>query len=100
FGIIERLQFYDRKSLITILSRTASLLKIALTDDGAEEVARRSRGTPRVANRLLRRVRDYAEVRGDGRITTDLANYSLEQLEVDPLGLDHMDRKILSLILE
>src|SRR5690606_4782546 len=71
-----------------------------LTDDGAHEISRRSRGTPRVANRLLKRVRDYAQVRGDGRITTELANYSLDQLEVDQLGLDPMDRKILGLIIE
>lgn len=100
FGILERLQFYDRKSLMTILKRSAELLNIPLTLEGSEELARRSRGTPRIANRLLRRVRDYAEVRGDGEITTALAVYSLEQLEVDPLGLDQMDRKILLLILE
>lgn len=100
FGILERLSFYDRKSLMQILNRSAQLLKVELTDDGAEEVARRSRGTPRVANRLLRRVRDYAQVRGDGKITTELAKYSLDQLEVDQLGLDQMDRKILTLILE
>lgn len=100
FGILERLSFYDRSSLIAILLRSAGLLKIPLTKDCAEEMARRSRGTPRVANRLLRRVRDYAQVRGDGRITPALAQYSLEQLEVDPLGLDQMDRKILLLILE
>ena len=100
FGVLERLSFYDRKALIAILNRSAKILDIPLTADGAEEIARRSRGTPRVANRLLRRVRDYAQVKGDGQITTQLANYSLEQLEVDPLGLDSMDRKILSLIHE
>jgi Holliday junction DNA helicase RuvB len=100
FGILERLSFYDRTSLMAILKRSAEILKISLTDEGSMEIARRSRGTPRVANRLLRRVRDYAEVRGDGQITTELANYSLGQLEVDPLGLDQMDRKILLLILE
>jgi holliday junction DNA helicase RuvB len=71
-----------------------------LTPEGAEEIARRSRGTPRIANRLLRRVRDYAEVKGDGKITTELAKYALDQLEVDQLGLDPMDRKILCLIYE
>lgn len=100
FGILERLSFYDRPSLMTILHRSAQLLGIPLTAEGSEELARRSRGTPRVANRLLRRVRDYAQVRGDGEITTELARYSLEQLEVDPLGLDQMDRKILTLISE
>jgi len=100
FGILERLSFYDRASLKAILKRSSEILEIPLTTEGSEEIARRSRGTPRVANRLLRRVRDYAEVRGDGQITTDLAKYSLEQLEVDPLGLDQMDRKILTLILE
>jgi holliday junction DNA helicase RuvB len=100
FGIIERLSFYDRKSLVTILQRSAKLLGIALDEEAANEIACRSRGTPRVANRLLRRVRDYAEVRGDGRITNALSKYSLEQLEVDPHGLDQMDRKILLLILE
>lgn len=100
FGILERLNFYDLASLKIILERSAKLLAIPLTDEGAGEVARRSRGTPRIANRLLRRVRDYAQVKGDGCITTELARYSLEQLEVDPLGLDQMDRKILTLILE
>jgi len=100
FGIVERLTFYDRKSLIAILQRSAGLLKVDLTAEGAEEIARRSRGTPRVANRLLRRVRDYAEVKGNGRITTEIAHYSLDQLEVDQMGLDQMDRRILTLILE
>lgn len=98
FGILERLNFYDRGSLVTILGRSAGLLKVSLHPDGAEEIARRSRGTPRVANRLLRRVRDYADVRGNGVITTELARYALNELEVDLLGLDQMDRKILTLI--
>ena len=100
FGIFERLNFYDRQSLVAILDRSARLLKVSLHPDGAEEIARRSRGTPRIANRLLRRVRDYADVRGDGVITPELARYSLDELEVDRLGLDQMDRKILALILE
>jgi Holliday junction DNA helicase RuvB len=100
FGILERLSFYDRASLVTILRRSSQLLNVALVGHGADELARRSRGTPRIANRLLRRVRDYAQVQGDGQITTELAMHSLEQLEVDPLGLDHMDRKILTLIIE
>ena len=100
FGIVERLSFYDRASLVQILNQSAVRLKTNLTAEGAEELARRSRGTPRIANRLLRRVRDYAEVKGDGRITTELAKYALDQLEVDQLGLDPMDRKILFLIYE
>jgi holliday junction DNA helicase RuvB len=100
FGIVERLSFYDRPSLVKILEHSADRLRTNLTVEGAEEIARRSRGTPRIANRLLRRVRDYAEVKGDGRITTELARYALDQLEVDQLGLDSMDRKILSLIYE
>jgi Holliday junction DNA helicase RuvB len=98
FGIVERLAFYDRDSLISILSRSAKLLNIELLGDGAQQIARRSRGTPRVANRLLKRVRDYADVHGDGQITADLAAYALDQLEVDQLGLDPMDRRILWLI--
>src|SRR5690606_12363078 len=100
FGILERLTFYDRGALTAILQRAAKILNIHLTNEGALEISKRSRGTPRVANRLLKRVRDYAQVRGDGSITTELANYSLDQLEVDQLGLDPMDRKILSLIVE
>ncbi|MCB0341981.1 MAG: Holliday junction branch migration DNA helicase RuvB [Pseudobdellovibrionaceae bacterium] len=100
FGIVERLTFYDKASLVAILKRSASLLGILLTEDGALEIARRSRGTPRIANRLLKRVRDYAEVHGDGNITTEQAQYALDQLEVDRLGLDPMDRRILTLIKE
>ena len=99
FGIVERLAFYDRESLILILTRSAQLLNIELQPDGAEQIARRSRGTPRVANRLLKRVRDYADVHGDGKITAELAAYALDKLEVDQLGLDPMDRRILALIL-
>lgn len=99
FGIVERLSFYDRKALGQILSRSSKLLGINMTTSGAEEIARRSRGTPRIANRLLKRVRDYAEVKGDGNINDEMARYALDQLEVDQLGLDPMDRKILSLIL-
>lgn len=98
FGIIERLSFYNKPSLITILKRSAGLLGIELPDDGALQIASRSRGTPRVANRLLKRVRDYADVKGDGKVTDELASYALDQLEVDQLGLDPMDRRILWLI--
>lgn len=100
FGIVERLSFYNRDSLKQIILRSANLLGVELETGGAEELAKRSRGTPRIANRLLKRVRDYADVSGDGVITSKLANYALDQLEVDRLGLDNMDRKILSLILQ
>lgn len=98
FGIIERLSFYDKNDLKVILNRSAEILDVKLDEKGAVEIARRSRGTPRVANRLLRRVRDYAEVKSNGVITDELAQYALDQLEVDRLGLDQMDRKILNLI--
>ncbi len=98
FGIIERLSFYDRESLVTILKRSASLLSIDLDDSGADQIARRSRGTPRVANRLLKRVRDYADVHGNGHVDAKIAEFALNELEVDQLGLDPMDRRILTLI--
>lgn len=100
FGIVERLQFYDKKALQTILMRSAEILKVKMDEEGAEEVARRSRGTPRVANRLLKRVRDYAQVKGTGIIDREIAIYALNQLGVDQYGLDLMDRRILSLISE
>lgn len=100
FGIVERLSFYDRPDLVKIIRRSAGLLNVNMTEDGAEEVAKRCRGTPRIANRLLKRVRDYAQVKGNGTINQELANYALDQLEVDHLGLDEMDRKILTLILD
>lgn len=98
FGIVERLSFYERSSLVKILNRSASLLEIKLVEEGAAEIARRSRGTPRIANRLLKRVRDYAQVKGKGHIDFDMAEYALNELEVDKYGLDPMDRKILTLI--
>ncbi|MCC7405077.1 MAG: Holliday junction branch migration DNA helicase RuvB [Bdellovibrionales bacterium] len=98
FGILERLSFYDRAALKEILFRSAGLLQVKLDEAGADEIARRSRGTPRVANRLLKRVHDYALVKGDGVIHGKLASFALDQLEVDQLGLDHMDRRILYLI--
>lgn len=100
FGIVERLQFYDRTSLQKILVRNAGLLKMKLNDDGAEEIARRSRGTPRIANRLLKRVRDFADVQGNGVVDKSLAESALDRLGVDKLGLDLMDRKLLTLIYE
>jgi len=100
FGIVEPFDFYTAAELTTIVRRSARLLGIPIDDAGAEELGRRARGTPRIANRLLRRVRDFAEVRGDGTITKDLADYALERLEVDALGLDAGDRKILSTIIK
>ncbi len=100
FGIPEALNFYDCKSLVLILTRSAEILGIEMSPEGAIEIARRCRGTPRIANRLLKRVRDYAQVKGDGKISLELAQYALNQLEVDTIGLDEMDRKILSLISE
>lgn len=100
FGIVERLQFYDRGSLQKILNRNSGLLKMNLAEDGAEEIARRSRGTPRIANRLLKRVRDFADVQGNGFVDESLAENALNRLGVDKLGLDMMDRKLLTLIYE
>lgn len=100
FGIVARLEFYTPEELTRIVSRSAGLLNVTLGEDGAFEVARRSRGTPRIANRLLRRVRDYAEVRSDGIVTAQVADAALAMLDVDPAGLDVMDRKLLSAILE
>ncbi|WP_434630801.1 Holliday junction branch migration DNA helicase RuvB [Chromobacterium sp. CV08] len=100
FGIVARLEFYTADELTRIVGRSAGLLNVQLSDDGAFEVARRSRGTPRIANRLLRRVRDYAEVKSDGVVTAAVADAALAMLDVDPAGLDVMDRKLLSAILE
>jgi Holliday junction DNA helicase RuvB len=99
FGIVETFGFYSAAELTAIVQRSARLLGIAVDDAGAEEIGRRARGTPRIANRLLRRVRDFADVRGDGRITRDVAEYALERLEVDSAGLDAGDRRILSTII-
>jgi len=100
FGVIERLEFYSHADLATIVSRSARLLNIATADSGSIEIARRSRGTPRIANRLLRRVRDFAEVEHDGNISQAVADASLQRLEVDHLGLDQQDRKLLSVIID
>lgn len=99
FGIVSRLEFYSADDLTNIVQRSAQLLNTPLTPDGAIEVARRARGTPRIANRLLRRVRDYAQVKSDGTITADIAKAALTMLEVDPHGLDLMDRKLLEAII-
>lgn len=100
FGVISRLEFYTDEQLSIIVERSAGLLNIAIDKDGATEIARRSRGTPRIANRLLRRVRDFAEVMGDGKINRDIADSSLQRLEVDSSGFDHMDRLLLLTIIE
>ena len=99
FGIVSRLEFYTPEELAKIVTRSASLLNAAIVDDGALEIARRSRGTPRIANRLLRRVRDYAEVKGTGQITKPIADAALKMLDVDPVGFDLMDRKLLEAVL-
>jgi len=100
FGIVARLEFYTPEELTLIIRRSAQLLNCEIVDNGAAEIARRSRGTPRIANRLLRRVRDFAEVKAEGNITGDVADAALSMLDVDELGLDIMDRKLLGAMLE
>ena len=100
FGIVARLEFYSEDDLAAIVARSARLLAATIDEAGSREIARRARGTPRIANRLLRRVRDYVEVRADGRITRPLADAALSMLEVDALGLDVMDRKLLLTMIE
>ena len=100
FGAVYRLDFYDQEAIDAIIRRNAAILQVPTEDEGATEIARRSRGTPRVANRLLRRVRDYAQVRADGVITADVAREALARLEVDDLGLDEVDHKVLRTIIE
>jgi len=100
FGIVARLEFYTHGELKQIVARSARLMNVELSDDGAVEVAKRSRGTPRIANRLLRRVRDFAEVKADGKVTRDVADAALFMLDVDKAGLDMMDRKLLQAVLE
>src|SRR5476649_2049278 len=100
FGIVARLEFYGQDDLATIVRRSSQLLNIEIENQGAGEVARRSRGTPRIANRLLRRVRDYAQVKADGKISKPVADAALKMLDVDALGLDLMDRKLLLAVIE
>ena len=100
FGIVQHLDFYSQQDLEIIIHRSAEILGVEIEATGASEIARRSRGTPRIANRLLRRVRDYAEVLSDGRITQDVARRALDEMEVDRFGLDEIDRKLLSIIIE
>jgi Holliday junction DNA helicase RuvB len=100
FGIVARLEFYSEAELARIVRRSAQLLEVKLVEEGAAEIARRSRGTPRIANRLLRRVRDYAEVKADGVVSAAVAEAALKMLDVDALGLDLMDRKLLLAVIE
>ncbi|MCL4160396.1 UNVERIFIED_CONTAM: hypothetical protein GTU68_057183, partial [Idotea baltica] len=100
FGIVQRLEFYSSADLAGIVSRSAKLLEVEIDAAGCEEVARRSRGTPRIANRLLRRVRDYADIKADGKVTADVADAALNMLKVDKLGLDSMDRRLLHAIID
>ena len=100
FGVLMRLELYTHNELATIVTRSSDILGIKISKDGAEEIAKRSRGTPRIANRLLKRVRDFAQIMGDGEITKEIADYALKQLEIDELGLDGTDRKMLSTIIK
>jgi len=100
FGIVQRLEFYNVADLATIVSRSAKIMGVDMEDGGAVEVARRSRGTPRIANRLLRRVRDFAEVKGDGVVTQAIADRALDMLNVDVQGFDHLDRRLLLAMIE
>jgi holliday junction DNA helicase RuvB len=100
FGIVARLEFYTNDELAKIVHRSAALLEVSMQSAGALEIAKRSRGTPRIANRLLRRVRDYAQVKSDGVVTSDIADAALQMLDVDKLGFDVMDRKLLQAVLE
>ena len=100
FGIVQRLEFYGVPDLSTIVSRSAEILGMSLDDDGAREIAMRSRGTPRIANRLLRRVRDYAEVKADGKVSAQVADAALNMLNVDNRGFDHLDRRLLLAMIE
>ena len=100
FGVLLKLELYTPEELADIVKRSAKILDISITDDGAYGIASRSRGTPRIANRLLKRIRDFALVKGDGTITSEIAKYSLEALEIDELGLDNIDRRMLEAIIK
>lgn len=99
FGVISKLELYSPEELAKIVTRSAGLLNVEIDGDGALEIASRSRGTPRIANRLLKRVRDFAQVKGDGKIDTDIARYALDMLEIDELGLDNVDRRMMETII-
>mgnify|MGYP005765150563 FL=1 len=100
FGIVERLELYNAEELTTIVKRSANILEIAIENDAAVEIAKRSRGTPRISNRLLKRVRDYASVLGNGTITLDIAKIALNKLDIDDIGLDSIDRRLLTTMIE
>ena len=100
FGVLLRLELYTPEELATIVKRSAGILDVPISEDGALEIASRSRGTPRIANRLLKRVRDFAQVKGDGKITCDIARMALDMLEIDELGLDNTDRRMLQTIID
>jgi Holliday junction DNA helicase RuvB len=100
FGVVSHLEFYSVEDLKKIIIRSAEVIQVEIDEEGAIELARRSRGTPRLANRLLKRVRDFAQVKYDGRITKEVANFALDLLEVDRLGLDHIDREILTTMIQ
>ena len=100
FGVVLRLDFYEVKDLLEIITRSAKILEIDIHEDGATEIARRSRGTPRIANRILRRARDFAQIKSDGVINIDVAKSSLSRLGIDENGLDDMDRRILIALVE
>jgi len=99
FGIVNRLDYYDSKDLFVVVLRSAKILNIPIDEEGAMEIAKRSRGTPRIANRLLKRTRDFAQVKGDGKITREIAQFALSALDVDKYGLDEMDKRILQAII-
>ena len=100
FGVVLRLDFYEEKDLLEIITRSAKILEIDIHEDGAIEIARRSRGTPRIANRILRRARDFAQIKSDGIINIEVAKNSLNRLGIDEKGLDDMDRRILTALVE
>ena len=100
FGVVLRVDYYDSEELFHIINRSADILEVNISDDGAMELASRSRGTPRIANRILRRARDFAEVKGSGKIDLKIAQSSLQKLGIDEIGLDDMDRKVLNIIIE
>lgn len=100
FGIVQRLEFYSHADLTTIIKRSAQILKLSIDGQGAHEIAKRSRGTPRIANRLLRRVRDFAEIKSNGVISLEIAQYALELLDIDQSGFDTMDRKLLLAVID
>ena len=100
FGVLLRLDYYDELALTSIVTRSAELFNASIDHESAGEIASRARGTPRIANRLLKRVRDYAQVRGNGHISIDMAREALELLQVDPRGLDHIDHKLIIAMIE